>query len=331
LEPRATYGWRLIPEQTVRLRWASYDYTVTSNDQGFPAPSYPKERAPDTFRIMTIGDAFTSAEGVDTALAWPRLLEQRLRQTSAVPATEVLNYAVTGYGPNQYAAVLRDKIPEYRPDLVLVACFVNDFFDVQTSIESLRKSIGFDLPSQSGLISYLQLSDLSSWFLNEVKAPLRERLKGDPDPNGYFLGNFAALEVSNLAKMKVGAQLIGTRLEEITRLSEAVGARVMVALTPAPVQICGPGQLDYYPRGIDLSDANRFSLDQPQLLMEEATRSLGVPFLDLRGPLREVLSKDPYQPRNMHFMASGHEAVSAYLADEIVSEMSPRMAGGQAP
>ena len=78
LEPHDTFGWYLIPNQTTRLRWESYDYYVNSNELGFPGPSYPEEKTPETIRILTFGDAFTSAEGVNTEQAWPRLLESNL-------------------------------------------------------------------------------------------------------------------------------------------------------------------------------------------------------------------------------------------------------------
>jgi peptidoglycan/LPS O-acetylase OafA/YrhL len=116
LEPHPAFGWRLIPNQTTRLRWLGYDYRVTANALGFPGPVYPAERAPGSLRIMTIGDAFTSAEGVDTQRAWPRLLEGALASRLRGRAVEVQNFGVTGYGPDQYAAVAEAFVPMLKPD-----------------------------------------------------------------------------------------------------------------------------------------------------------------------------------------------------------------------
>ncbi len=80
LEPHPVFGWRLIPESTTRLRWESYDYVLEANELGFPGPLYPEARTTNTIRIMTLGDAFTSAEGVDTQESWPRVLEDLLRR-----------------------------------------------------------------------------------------------------------------------------------------------------------------------------------------------------------------------------------------------------------
>ena len=103
LEPDLELGWRLNPSQTTHLRWDSYDYQVTSNGLGFPGPAYTQAPKPGTLRVLVTGDAFSSAEGVDTDLAWPRLLEGMLAESLGRPV-EVLNLSITGYGPEQYAA-----------------------------------------------------------------------------------------------------------------------------------------------------------------------------------------------------------------------------------
>jgi len=98
LQPDPRYGYKLIPGQTTRLRWLSYDYVVQANELGFPGPLYPTERTPGTLRIIVTGDAYESAEGVDTGESWPRLLERRLRERGV--QAEVLNFSITGWlGP----------------------------------------------------------------------------------------------------------------------------------------------------------------------------------------------------------------------------------------
>src|SRR4029453_8288324 len=122
-------GWRLRPSTRTRLRWLSYDYVVRANALGFPGPNRPEERAPGMLRVLVTGDAFSSAEGVDTDRAWPRLLEPALRTRTAGRLVEGLNFAVAGYGPNQEAAVVHEFAPRFRPDVIVVQSFVNDFDD----------------------------------------------------------------------------------------------------------------------------------------------------------------------------------------------------------
>ena len=59
LQPDPVIGWRLKPSQETHLRWDTYDYIVLSNSLGFPGPEYFARKAEGTYRIITLGDAFT--------------------------------------------------------------------------------------------------------------------------------------------------------------------------------------------------------------------------------------------------------------------------------
>src|SRR5262249_52360619 len=120
LEPDPQFGWVLHPSTRTRLAWLDYDYVVRANALGFPGPNRPPERAPDMLRVLVTGDAFSSAEGVDTDRAWPRLLEPALGAQMPGRVVEVLNFAMTGYGPNQEAEVVGAFAPRFRPDVVVV-------------------------------------------------------------------------------------------------------------------------------------------------------------------------------------------------------------------
>jgi peptidoglycan/LPS O-acetylase OafA/YrhL len=242
LEPDPTLGWRLKPSHNTRLRWESYDYYVTANSQGFPGPEYPALKTPETFRILTVGDAFTSAEGVDTDQAWPRLLEAELASRLPDRRVEVLNFAITGYGPNQYAAVVEMFAPIYQPDLILIGFFVNEYQDVLWSDEDFRHSIGFDLPPQDGWYAIASLSNLRQFVDLWLAEPVIELLRNKPSPHGYFLGNFLALERNRPDLQDTGRQLVAERIEQIKSVADEAGAKVAIAMIPAPV--CRLDRLD---------------------------------------------------------------------------------------
>jgi peptidoglycan/LPS O-acetylase OafA/YrhL len=318
LEPDSTVSWRLKPSLQIRLRWEGYDYQVTSNSLGFPGPEYPPSKPPQTLRILTTGDAFTSAEGVDTGQAWPRLLEDSLARRTGRPV-EVLNFAITGYGPNQYAAVIRSYAPIYKPDLIIVEMFVNDYQDVLISDEQFYQSIGFALPSQSSLYSIARLEHLRRLIRLQVVEPALELTLGKPRPQGYFLGNFAALE-HNRTETEAGRQKVGERLAEIKAAADQIDAQIVILMVPAPVQVCGRDQLTYYPRHVDLADAARFDLDLPQRMTKEIADSLSFGYYDLRPVLQALPTGCPYQAYNMHWTAAGHQAVANYLSDALEAD-----------
>jgi peptidoglycan/LPS O-acetylase OafA/YrhL len=318
LVPDPVVGWKLRPASETRLRWLSYDYRVKANALGFPGPLYPAVKAPGTFRILVTGDAFSSAEGVDTDSSWARRLERGLAGRPGAPSrrVEVMDFAITGYGPNQYAAVVRRFAPLYRPDLVLVEFYVNEYQDVMQSDSSFRASIGFARPSPDRLGSILRLQNLAALLRTGVRDPLLARLRRRPDPQGWFLGGFATLERGKPGQ-DPARRAVTARLEEIREAARRIQARVLIVLVPAPVQVCGPRDLAYYPGGTDLSDTTRFDLDLPQRTTRAIADSLGLACLDLRPALRAA--SRPYQPHNIHWTAAGHRAVAAWLADTLAA------------
>lgn len=317
LEMDSQFGWKLIPSQTTRLRWLSYDYTVEANSLGFPGPEYPEKKPEGVYRILVTGDAFTSAEGVDTGQSWVRLLESRLNEMVGGKKVEVLNFSMTGYGPNQYAEVVREFAPRFQPDLIIVEVFVNDFQDVLWTNEDFQYNIGFYNGDPNGISSILKLESLRSWTDLNIKQRLREILQGQPNAHGYFLGQFVTLERSELETLNYASDFVKDDLKQIRTAAEGIGAQVILVMAPSSVQVCSADALDYYPTHIDLADSTRFDVEQPQRLMSEIAGSLGLPFYDLRDAL-SASAQCPYQPRNMHWTIEGHQVVSEYLADLLV-------------
>lgn len=317
LQADEALGWRLKPSQTTRLRWENYDYEVEANSLGFPGPEYAETKPPKTLRIMTVGDAFTSAEGVDTEQAWPRLLEQQLRARFPDRSIDVMNFAITGYGPNQYAAVIEKYAPIYQPDLIVIGFFVNDYLDVLWSNEQFQESIGFQLQPQNGWYSIVRLSNLQKLVQLGVKEPLLELLRREPRPHGYFLGNFTALEREQPLVNGEGKELVAQRLQEIKTVANEVGSELVIAMIPAPVQVCGSDELAYFPRYVDLSDSTAYDLEQPQRITAGLADSLDIVYIDLLPVLRSGKGGCPYQARNMHWTPAGHRIVAQYLADQL--------------
>jgi hypothetical protein len=320
LEPHDTFGWRLRPLVVTRLRWQSYDYVVRANALGFPGPNRPEERAPGMLRVLVTGDAYSSAEGVDTERAWPRLLEPELRARTGGRVVEVLNFAITGYGPNQEAAVVREFAPRFRPDIIVVEMFVNDYDDALTSDDAFRDSIGFARPDPRGWFGVLALTDLRDLAKVSLLEPVYARLTGTPAKRGYHLASFPALE-RDRAELEEGRRIAAARLQQIAGVAKKLGARLVVLLVPAPVQICRPGDLAYWPRGVDLDDTTRFDAERPQRWTAGLAAHVGAEYHDLRDVLRGGLC--PYQPRNMHWTAEGHRRV----ADAVASWLVPAPGG----
>ncbi|QNT70654.1 acyltransferase family protein [Defluviicoccus vanus] len=269
------FGWTLRPSQHTRLRWQTYDYQVDANSLGFPGPVYAEEKRPDVLRVLTTGDAFTSAEGVDTQQAWPRLLEADLARAGRYRSAEVMNFAITGYGPHQYAAVLEAFVPRYKPDVIVLEMFVNDLEDVAITNQKFQQQIGFGHPRSDSVFATLALGNLYALAGQQLRRTLNERLLHRPAPQDAFLAMLPEFAADNddAARETDAATVaaVARSLGEIKAVASAANSRLIVLLAPAGIQVCTPEQLPYYPRQLDLTDPRRFDLDRPQRLLLAAT------------------------------------------------------------
>ncbi len=326
LTPDPRFGWTLIPSQTTRLRWQTYDYRVDANALGFPGPAYPEDKPTGGLRILTTGDAFTSAEGVDTGEAWPRLLEAGLRHAHPNRPVQVMNFAITGYGPNQYAAAVQAFVPRFKPDLVIVEFFVNDLDDVEIQTQQFQKQIGFGRPLPDGLFATLTLGNLYALARRGVRVLVFEHILGRPHSRESFLAMLPEFAAATDAKQRTADAAIETDLQaaigRIKATTDAAHSRLIALLVPAGIQVCSPEQLPYYPRTADLSDAKRFDLERPQRLLSQATAAFGIETYDLRSVLRAAPGGCPYQPHNLHWLAAGHAAVATFAASLLTSSPS---------
>jgi peptidoglycan/LPS O-acetylase OafA/YrhL len=310
LQPSDEFGWHLKPSRVTRLRWLSYDYTVRANKLGFPGPEYDAIRRSGTFRILVTGDAYSSAEGVDTEQAWPRVLERELKDLLPTKAPEVLNFAITGYGPTQDAAIVHRFVPQYRPDLVIVEMFLNDFDDELLG-NSIRDGIGFSNPhAQTGLKGILKLAHLGAWTDQHVSLA-RQAITGVPSGEASFFSGLTWLKTSGAVFQSDVQARVKTRLQQMHETVAQKQGRLLVLLVPAALQVCDIGDLPYLSHAkVPLS---QLDMDGPQRIVAQLCSELGIDFIDLRQALRGP--RCLYQPHNLHWLADAHVQVARYLAE----------------
>jgi len=112
-------GFRFVPGRSrYTLRDLSFAYEI--DERGYRNPS-PWPQAP---QVLVLGDSLAFGFGVDDERTWSRLLEARL-----APA-RVVNLALPGYAPEQYARTWERVSEELHPELVIVGVFpANDVQD----------------------------------------------------------------------------------------------------------------------------------------------------------------------------------------------------------
>ncbi len=314
LIPDRELGYKLKPDSEHRLRWLSYDYTVKSNKLGFPGPLYPEKTEPETIRILVTGDAFESAEGVDTHDAWPILLEGKY--TESLKKTQVLNFSITGWGPQHYKRAVEKYAPKYNPDLILVGFFINEFFDVTITDQRFNESIGFHRADQNGIYSVLKMVHTQAALKRLFKDWFPSFIRGNPTNSGRHLANLALFERKNAQELKKNSEMVKNYIKSILNTAQNIGSRLMIVLVPSSVQVCDPDDLAYLTRGVDPASSEDYDLDQPQRLAKEIFKELNIEYFDLRPALSDA-EGCPYQSRNMHWTEYGHQIVANAVADEL--------------
>ncbi len=99
------------------------------NSAGFRGPEVSRQKPAGTWRIAVIGDSVTYGLGVPQEQTFCAGLQSRLRAAGSGPV-EVLNFGVPAYSSFQEYRLLRSRVLDFQPDLV-VWVFSSD--DTETS------------------------------------------------------------------------------------------------------------------------------------------------------------------------------------------------------
>ena len=92
-----------------------------------------------SLKILVFGDSFTAT--VHNGMTWPSLLQERLMQRLG-RTVHVVNFGRDGYGLLQMFDLAAAKIPEWKPDLAVIAFITNDlqrvrFWRTVTKVDGL--------------------------------------------------------------------------------------------------------------------------------------------------------------------------------------------------
>ena len=84
----------------------------------------------NALRIITLGDSFTEGMGAPYDSAWPRALEQKLSSLSLNDTEiQVYNAGVSGSDPILNYMMLKEKLLDFKPDLVVQSVNTSDLTD----------------------------------------------------------------------------------------------------------------------------------------------------------------------------------------------------------
>jgi len=153
------------------------------NKWGMRGPAYGKAKPRDAYRIAIVGDSVSFGYGVPYKKSYPAMLEAGLNQNVAanpqlqekgISRFQVINFSVNGYGVAAYAELMKSKVPEFSPDLVIVGYCLND--PAPTSV--LFEAVGEAMKRNALYKRLSKYSEFLTWIKYSLdKASDNRRLK----------------------------------------------------------------------------------------------------------------------------------------------------------
>lgn len=102
-----------------------YGVNVKINSDGLRDYEYTKGKPDGTYRIAFIGDSVTFGWGVPFNETTPKILEDMLNNNKN-KKYEVINFGIGNYNTKQELTLLKEKVLDYNPDMVILGYYIND-------------------------------------------------------------------------------------------------------------------------------------------------------------------------------------------------------------
>jgi hypothetical protein len=107
---------------------ADGSWSFVTNSKGFRnSRDFAYEKAPGTLRVLAVGDSHTQGYEVRQEATYAAVLERYLARRGV--KAEVLNAGVSGFSTAEALAFLENEGYKYRPDVVVLGFYANDFED----------------------------------------------------------------------------------------------------------------------------------------------------------------------------------------------------------
>ncbi len=321
-------GWLPAPGSSFRLGQV--------NSEGLRgARDYSPQPGSGEFRLLAFGDSFTWSHGVKDAQTWPALLEQ------THPRLEVLNYGVTGWGPDQAFLRYQHEARGRQARVVLIGVLSENIARV------VNRFRPFYLPS-AALPFAKPRFELRGGELRLLPNPLPElddlrRLLDSPQTvlpvlgrGDFFYQQASPWGAAPLPSLRVLSGLwhrvleppiydmqLGRSLYHTDSEAFAILCALLESFAAMVVEDGGTPVVMMFPTLEDLVQTEMDGSTSYGPLLEHLA-ALGIAVFDAGGSLLEHGEGrvDPfYRPQDMHFSVLGNQVVAEALADFLARQI----------
>jgi len=172
-------GWKLKPGASGE--WTGEGASLVQvNSEGLRDREHTKAKPPNTLRVAVLGDSFTEAIHVPVEQTFWSKLQRKLGNCQAVKGrknVEVINFGVQGYGTAQQLILLRKKVWDYSPDIVILAFFIgNDVINNSPKLEYDRYRPFFAYDASGKLVADMSFRNLAPIDRNKRAVSFVDRM-----------------------------------------------------------------------------------------------------------------------------------------------------------
>jgi lysophospholipase L1-like esterase len=114
----------------IYLQSNEFRYSRSINSIGLSDIEHPIEKEENEYRIIGLGDSFTEGDGAHADSTWLKFLERSLNKHDFDSKLTFMNAGVCGSDPFFEYVLLRDKLLQYKPDLVILAINRSEIHDI---------------------------------------------------------------------------------------------------------------------------------------------------------------------------------------------------------
>ena len=207
-----SWYWAHTPNTTISNQKKEFRYSREVNSLGISEKELAKEKG-SKFRIMAIGDSFTEGVGTSYEDSWVKQMEFRWKSKNV----QTINGGIGGSDPIYEFALYRDKLIDYKPDIMILTINHSDIADVagRGGFERFHKdgTAGKTPPSWEWIYASNHLFRLSI--------------------HGAFGYNTSLLKGADSRKAQVGAiNNIKEVLRRFKKLTNTENTKLLVVLQP---------------------------------------------------------------------------------------------------
>jgi len=290
-------GWRTAPN----LRGPD----IRTNVHGMRNDvDYPVARDPERPRLLILGDSYAFGWAVRNEDTFASVLGEEL-----LPGWDVMNLAVSATGTGQNLLMYEEHGAKFRPDIVLLGFYVEDFDRIAFSFRDYAKPMYVPLPDGSVKLTHTPVPEPRA--LVEAYESGRRRIGGW----GYSYA-WAIVENWRTTRLKRDRSEGSLPRRTLSGIMKRFSERVR-ADAATPIWVIFPTR--------DVMEGEVSEWDVVGAFAEAEANALGMPVLRLKPWLREEIRRQPDPPlwnpvdEDGHLSPRGNRFVAERILDLLVS------------